>query len=319
MVQHQSLDPNNLRHLARRRPDSAAKSATPNDGPIHPLLSLQHQVGNTQIARLLAQREGTEEEIQPKRVDRRLAQRAGAEEEEIQTKRIDRTSAQRAADDEEEVQTKRIDRLLAQRAAPEEEEVQTKRVDRALAQRAAPEEEEIQTKRLDRQLAQRAGAEEEEVQMKAADRASAEPEIGPEGGEIGSDLAGQIQARRGQGTPLDAGTRATMEAGFGASFGNVRVHTDSESDLLNQRLSAKAFTTGSDVFFSRGAYQPDSGEGRALLSHELAHVVQQRSMAPAGPMRVSAAGDAHEQQADAAAAQVAAAPVPAQRKADDAD
>lgn len=299
MAQRQSFDPHQLRRPAHRRPDSAAKAATPNEDPVHPLLNLQHQVGNAQIARL-------------------LAQRAGPEEEELQTKRVDRMLAQRAGAEEEEVQTKRVDRALAQRAAPEEEEIQTQRADRQMAQREGADEEEIQTKRIDRQLAQRAGAEEEEVQMKAADRTTAEPEVGPEGGVIGSDLAGQIQARRGQGAPLDAGTRATMEAGFGANFGGVRVHTDGESDSLNQRLSAKAFTTGSDVFFSRGAYQPDSSEGRTLLSHELAHVVQQRSMAPSGPMRVSAAGDAHEQQADAAAAHIAAA-APAQRKADDAD
>ncbi|HBQ98706.1 MAG TPA: hypothetical protein DD761_09375, partial [Cyanobacteria bacterium UBA11691] len=34
----------------------------------------------------------------------------------------------------------------------------------------------------------------------------------------------------------------------------VRVHTDTQSNTLNQTIQAKAFTTGQDVFFKRGAY-----------------------------------------------------------------
>src|SRR6185436_14255440 len=43
----------------------------------------------------------------------------------------------------------------------------------------------------------------------------------------------------------------------------------------NQSLSARAFTTGSDIFSDRGEYQPGSSTGRELLAHELTHVVQQ--------------------------------------------
>jgi hypothetical protein len=45
---------------------------------------------------------------------------------------------------------------------------------------------------------------------------------------------------------------------------------------MNQSLSAKAFTHGNDVYFNKGQYKPKSSEGKHLLAHELAHVVQQR-------------------------------------------
>ena len=66
-----------------------------------------------------------------------------------------------------------------------------------------------------------------------------------------------------------------MEQVFGADFSGVKVHTDATSDELNQAIQAKAFTTGEDIFFRSGAYEPSSWGGQELLAHELTHVVQQ--------------------------------------------
>jgi hypothetical protein len=256
----------------------------------HPLLQLQRQIGNAQIARLLAQREGPadEEEVAMQRVDRasdeeELAmlrvQRAG-EEDELQMDRL-----QRADEEEEPIQAQRV-----QRQTPDEEEVmQAQRV-----QRAGPEEEEIQMDRLERT------EEDEEMQMMRGD-AQREPEVGLAGGPISAGLADRINGQRGGGAPLDEGTRTTMEAGFGTSFEDVRVHTGSEAAELNRSIAGRAFTTGKDVFLGESASQTDSH----LMAHELTHVVQQRDMSGSGgPMSVTAAGDAHEQQAEAAATAV---------------
>jgi hypothetical protein len=92
-----------------------------------------------------------------------------------------------------------------------------------------------------------------------------------------------------------------METAFGQSFDDVRIHTGSEANSLNRSVSAKAFTTGTDIFFSDNASPHDSN----LLAHELTHVVQQRGMSPSsGPMSVGPAGDSHEQAADSAASAV---------------
>lgn len=42
-------------------------------------------------------------------------------------------------------------------------------------------------------------------------------------------------------------------------------------------LGARAYTVGSDLVFEAGEYAPGTAEGRRLLAHELAHVVQQRA------------------------------------------
>ncbi len=76
------------------------------------------------------------------------------------------------------------------------------------------------------------------------------------------------------GNPIDLGVRAPFEAGFDRTFRSVRIHTDPSAERAAADLSAHAFTVGRDIYFARGTYRPDTGEGRRLLAHELAHVVQ---------------------------------------------
>ena len=88
-----------------------------------------------------------------------------------------------------------------------------------------------------------------------------------------------------------------MEASFGADFRGVRVHTGSEADALNSAVHARAFTTGHDIFFRAGEYNPQSSGGRELLAHELTHVVQQTG-AVRRKLAISQPGDVYEQEAD---------------------
>jgi hypothetical protein len=99
---------------------------------------------------------------------------------------------------------------------------------------------------------------------------------------VSADLESQIQGAKGGGQSLGDSIRQPMEQAFGADFSGVKVHTDAQSDQLNRSIQAKAFTTGQDVFFRQGAYDPGSSNGQELLAHELTHVVQQngRQVAP---------------------------------------
>jgi len=97
------------------------------------------------------------------------------------------------------------------------------------------------------------------------------------GGEASTNLESAINSARGGGQSLDAGLQQSMGQAMGADFSGVKVHTDSQSDQLNRSIQAKAFTTGQDVFFRQGAYQPESRSGQELIAHELTHVVQQIS------------------------------------------
>ena len=94
-----------------------------------------------------------------------------------------------------------------------------------------------------------------------------------------SELESSIQQARGNGQPLGDDIKQPMEQAFGADFGSVRVHTDAQSNSLNESIQARAFTTGQDVFFRQGEYSPGSDTGKELLAHELTHVVQQNGSA----------------------------------------
>lgn len=99
--------------------------------------------------------------------------------------------------------------------------------------------------------------------------------VGLEGGPLEADVEASIQRQRGQGEALPPALRTSMEGSFGADFSSVRVHADSSADALNRSMQARAFTVGSDIFFSRGQYQPGTASGQSLLAHELTHTLQQ--------------------------------------------
>lgn len=115
----------------------------------------------------------------------------------------------------------------------------------------------------------------------------------------------------GGGTPLDTGTRSTMEAAFGQSFEDVRVHTDERASKSAEAVGANAYTVGNDVVFRSGHFDTSSATGQRTLAHELTHVVQQRSgpvdgaEAPGG-IRLSDPGDRFERAAESSADQVMA-------------
>jgi hypothetical protein len=117
----------------------------------------------------------------------------------------------------------------------------------------------------------------------------------------------------GSGRPLDPGTRGYFESRFGHDFRGVRVHTDARAAASADALGARAYTRGQEVVFRAGAYAPHATDGKRLLAHELAHVVQQSgaSGASAGPQTardVSEPADASEREADRAAEAVMHAP-----------
>jgi hypothetical protein len=79
------------------------------------------------------------------------------------------------------------------------------------------------------------------------------------------------------------------------------VHNSPEADDLNRDLGAKAFTTGEDIFFREDSYDPNTSSGQELITHELAHVVQQGTGAVSNSesgMSVNPPGDKYEKEAD---------------------
>jgi hypothetical protein len=124
--------------------------------------------------------------------------------------------------------------------------------------------------------AQRKAAPRREEQKPKA-RAQREAAAGAAGGTASPSVETAIQSMRAGPAPgLDGATRGFMENRFGRDFGDVRVHHGTQAAQAADGLGAQAFTTGNDIFFNHGQYQPNSEGGRRLLAHELTHTVQQK-------------------------------------------
>jgi hypothetical protein len=123
---------------------------------------------------------------------------------------------------------------------------------------------------------------------------------------------------------LPSGLREESTAHFGAHFDDI----DTSPTVVAPDMTANgagALTGGDDIAFGDTTYQPDSGWGRELIAHELAHVVQQRGrtgrlsdpgrlaleLTTAGfrpKLKVDQPGDVYEQEADEIADRVMRSP-----------
>ena len=249
-----------LQHAAQ-----APQTLSPSEAQV-----LQRTIGNQALRRLTIQRKmtvgpvGDKYEQEADVVARQVVNKLHAS----PTQSTPAQTAQRQ-EEEEELQMK----PLVQRQ--EEEELQMKPLP-TISTLQRQEEEELQMK----PLAQRQ-EEEEELQMKPLVQRQEEEELQAKGdpmlagGELSGDVESSVQSAKSGGQPIADNIRGPMEQAFNADFSSVKVHTGTQSDTLNRSLSARAFTSGQDVFFRQGEYNPGNSAGQELLAHELTHVVQQ--------------------------------------------
>ncbi|MEP7108635.1 MAG: DUF4157 domain-containing protein [Ferruginibacter sp.] len=108
--------------------------------------------------------------------------------------------------------------------------------------------------------------EEEKVQKKEATAPVAQSS---------ATAASYISSISGKGQSMNRGIQTFYENKMGADFSDVKVHTGKEAAESAKDIHAQAYTYGDHIVFNEGKYQPESGEGKHLLAHELAHVVQQ--------------------------------------------
>jgi len=87
----------------------------------------------------------------------------------------------------------------------------------------------------------------------------------------------------GPGRALEPTLREDITQRFGYDFSRVRVHSNDEAAAAADALNARAFTLNAHIVFGAGAYAPSTPGGRALIAHELAHVLQQRAGLATGP------------------------------------
>lgn len=135
----------------------------------------------------------------------------------------------------------------------------------------------------------------EKCREKRLQRKAATP-ISSNQAQVAPPIVHEVLRSRGQ--PLDAATRAQFEPRFGHSFANVRVHSDAMAAQSARAVNAAAYTVGREIVFNSGQYAPRDVSGQKLLAHELAHVIQQDFVNPAGELGIAPPNDIHEQEAE---------------------
>ena len=95
-----------------------------------------------------------------------------------------------------------------------------------------------------------------------------------------------------------------MESRFGHDFARVRVHVGPEADASARAIGALAYSYGPHIVFRHGHDHPQTDRGRALMAHELTHVVQQGATPSTPPhdLRIDPPGTPQEHEAERAAA-----------------
>lgn len=266
------------------------------------------------------QREGDEEDLQMSAVQRE-DEASEAEAEEVQGAFVQREDAGPEDEAEDAAQGSFIQREEDEGGEAEAEEAQGSFVQRE-DEGAEAEAEEVQGAFVQRDEAEESESEDVQgafvqredegdeseaedvqgafVQRKGAEAAAGAPPIGE-----------QIAQKKGSGSPLEPVARTTLENALGQDLSDVRVHTDSAADALSKDLGAHAFTTGKDMFFQQGQYDPNSDGGMKLLAHEATHIGQQAAGPVAGTsngqgVKVSDPSDTFERAASDNAERLAA-------------
>jgi len=86
------------------------------------------------------------------------------------------------------------------------------------------------------------------------------------------------------GGSLPSGLRSELEVATGASLGDVAINAGPRGARTADAHSARAVAEGHRIDFAAGEYRPDDHEGKKLIAHEVAHVVQQ----DVGPTEIAA-------------------------------
>jgi hypothetical protein len=115
--------------------------------------------------------------------------------------------------------------------------------------------------------------EEENLQRKEAGTAEASLSEAP---------ASVHQVLLSPGQPLDPSSQAYFEPRFGHDFSRVRIHSGTTAEQSARDVKASAYTVGNNIVFATGQFAPGTQEGRRLIAHELAHVVQQSASTEIG-------------------------------------
>lgn len=261
----------------------ASEQAAPTtaEGAGNDLIRLQRLVGNHALQRMLAgETKRTGLVIQTKMTvgaaDDPYEREADAVASQVMAKRNTTIQRESEGEEDESISMKRMPDIQRESEGEEDESISMKRMPDVQREAEEEEEESISMKRMPDVQRESEEEEDESIAMKRIQRQDEEQPVDMSGSfDVNNDIESRISSKSGSGQSIPDVNREMFESTMGHDFSGVNIHTDSESDSLNKELGARAFTTGSDIFFRQGEYNPNSSGGQELLAHELTHVVQQ--------------------------------------------
>ncbi len=112
---------------------------------------------------------------------------------------------------------------------------------------------------------------------------------------------GMDSVPKNNGQPLNPELKLALERGFGTNLESVRIHNDEQSHEFARSRKAYAVTVGQNIYFGRGKNSSDHKSYFQLMTHEVAHTIQQRSMDSQRQIRNIEQYQSFERQADQAA------------------
>lgn len=90
----------------------------------------------------------------------------------------------------------------------------------------------------------------------------------------GKAVNNYVSSLTGKGNPLPDTAHHFFSSRMRYDFTNVKIHNDKAAAESAKNINAKAYTVGNNIVFNEGQYNTESGEGKKLMAHELAHVIQ---------------------------------------------
>jgi hypothetical protein len=119
----------------------------------------------------------------------------------------------------------------------------------------------------------------------AADRAIAGRFSGNETHGAPAEGMDEMRAQRAEAAMRDGGAalpgaeRRFFEARFGRDLSSIQQHADDRAGGAARGIGAAAYTLGNHIAFAPGRYVPETPAGRHTVGHEIAHALQQRTLA----------------------------------------
>lgn len=136
----------------------------------------------------------------------------------------------------------------------------------------------LEDKKDEEKIQKKEDKKEEEKLMKKEEKKEEENIQKKETGTVSVSSPGvsnYVSSLSSKGNPLPAQANHFFSSRMGFDFSNVKIHTDKEAAKSAKDVNAKAYTIGNNIVFNEGQYNIESGEGKKLMAHELAHVMQQ--------------------------------------------